>query len=625
MSEVTHLRSVLNRAVAYRVGLFLVLVTLLAMPLATGAAAGQTAITATDGTSHTPVVDPTENRATVGEPLLSAQDDGSVQSVNTTASEVTRTDTIQAEHTASLLPSQPGVIRVTYEATIPDSVADLQITVTSAHTTVRTDGFEPNADDSYDWDGRSATATIVYDIVVNTTDQFNRTTSVATEDWAFFKTNKITTGAYWSYRNVDGIDYDREFNTAGEGYVDDYIFLGPHEVTRVSQNPRVAVVVNDALRNKPNPTRVAGFTDYVKQTISLNDGPDEVTAFILGPPMDGGRAVDTSFYVGANVTSPADPVFAHEFYHVHQTAAHPTESAEWLFEGSAAYFERYTNYVTGSVDGEYFTSFTRVSNDAVSRDSVLSQPDTWTESAEYNKGSHVLAALDVQIREATDGERTVFDVLERVNTRDQITHTEFKTIVSDVAGDSLGPWVDRYVTTDDTPPLPDNLGVALGSPERNVVADVEIDSVTATAGERIRINPDNIIHSVGDDPTSEYGFITAYSGYDVPGEVWTDGDGRLVYDIPADASGQQYIPVMYSDGIGGDDGGRVEVNVQPPDDEVSAPIADRFDDGDNEIDAKEVLQVISAYNTGDADISASKVLQVISAYNRDASWSVLSS
>ncbi|MFC6784814.1 hypothetical protein ACFQFH_02795 [Halobaculum halobium] len=63
----------------------------------------------------------------------------------------------------------------------------------------------------------------------------------------------------------------------------------------------------------------------------------------------------------------------------------------------------------------------------------------------------------MKLREATDGEATIHDVMYRVNQRSgqgSLNYTEFRGIVVDLGGEDLGTWLDPYVLTSQNPPQP---------------------------------------------------------------------------------------------------------------------------------------------------------------------------
>jgi len=85
---------------------------------------------------------------------------------------------------------------------------------------------------------------------------------------------------------------------------------------------------------------------------------------------------------------------------------------------------------------------------------VLSNQSQWgpNDQGQYRKGAVVLSALDQRIRNETNGERNMDDVVYRMNTRNgTVTYADFKQIVEQVAGTSLDSWLDAQITTSTYP------------------------------------------------------------------------------------------------------------------------------------------------------------------------------
>jgi len=82
-----------------------------------------------------------------------------------------------------------------------------------------------------------------------------------------------------------------------------------------------------------------------------------------------------------------------------------------------------------------------------------------TETTSYSnastRGPRVLAALDRQIREATDNTRTLEDVYRRLNEHEQLTYEQLRADVTAVAGPDLGPWLDAHVDGSETVTAPE--------------------------------------------------------------------------------------------------------------------------------------------------------------------------
>jgi hypothetical protein len=224
-----------------------------------------------------------------------------------------------------------------------------------------------------------------------------------------------------------------------------------------------------------DPSRAVEFLRTANERFDFGVRHERITVFVLPLSDDAttevdAATVDTAFWVGRDGLRLTDTgtVFAHEYVHT-RLGTVGVGDATWLTEASAAYYGRLFALNDGIGDYESFRTGLRATEYAPDRRAVvLTDPETWTgTTAHYDKGAHVLAALDAEIRRRTEGERTLRDVFAGRSApfRD---YRAFRSAVLRVAGDdSLGPWLDRYVTTGALPPLPEN--------PRYYVADPSLD------------------------------------------------------------------------------------------------------------------------------------------------------
>jgi hypothetical protein len=114
-------------------------------------------------------------------------------------------------------------------------------------------------------------------------------------------------------------------------------------------------------------------------------------------------------------------------------------------EESARYYEVLLSVEQGHGNWETLTAvFERASDE----NGVLAEPDKWGKGTDYAKGALVLAAIDREIRSATDGNRTLQDVLRCVNAANAtLTVDRFVRIVGDVGGDAAATTARTYITT----------------------------------------------------------------------------------------------------------------------------------------------------------------------------------
>jgi predicted metalloprotease with PDZ domain len=152
-------------------------------------------------------------------------------------------------------------------------------------------------------------------------------------------------------------------------------------------------------------------------------------------------------------------VFAHELAHVRQsfTLADGDDgpSMHWLLEGMAEYQAAVVELRSGRLPEARFRE--RVTTDA-GADAVLADRSTWSSpNVPYDKGERVVAALDAEIRLATDGERSIVDVWRLLNAHEgTVSYGDFVAVVEAVAGTEMRDWLDRYVRSDAAPSVPDD-------------------------------------------------------------------------------------------------------------------------------------------------------------------------
>jgi hypothetical protein len=168
--------------------------------------------------------------------------------------------------------------------------------------------------------------------------------------------------------------------------------------------------------------------------------------FVVPGARQGGAtflSADETWVAGDARLHTANSVWFHEYVHSRQEFALGPRM-RWFEEASAEYFAARlaaeTGYA-GAVDQElYWLGRTR-------SESRLTDPATWSESTvPYHRGALVLAALDSEIQTRTDGQRSLEDVFRRLNQHDGVvTYELFTETVTEVTGEEMEPWVDRYV------------------------------------------------------------------------------------------------------------------------------------------------------------------------------------
>lgn len=365
-------------------------------------------------------------------------------------------------------PGSQGTVRVGFTYEIPDGVAALTVRLpvldrTDA-TVVETDGFDRNADGGFEWNERTTGPTITVTLSVSTDRLAPDGLGIERTDWAFLYLPQ--TAVQWRYRGMNpGID--RRTAVEGEGIATETMaFTGNHQLReRTAGDTPVTVVVpevSDPARESAEvlPVLETGFRHLAGDPIPRLTIVVLPAARVTGPE---GAALGHSFWVRDEWFAVDRPenVPAHEFVHTRLDATR-YRPPEWIVEGRANYYAALLALNHGAVGFEAFHEGVTAERFRPNRTTVvLADPTTYESNlGEYEKGAHVLAALDAQIRRRTGGEHTLEDLFTAYRTEKHDNLTTYDGIVGatiDLTGDrSMEDWLDRYVRTDALPPLPNN-------------------------------------------------------------------------------------------------------------------------------------------------------------------------
>jgi len=359
---------------------------------------------------------------------------------------------------------EPGSVTLTFAYEIPASVRGVRVAIPvvglDGITVAGMDGFERTDRGYFLWDGETDSPSVSIRMAVS--DSLTEgVRGIERDDWALVSEPNTRVQV-----RTDGQPVRTSSLTVAdgeEGYADSHLaYVGPHERRNVTVADERATFVLGA--EDADPTRAIEFLRTANGQFDLGVRHDAVTVFVL--PVDPDETedieaatVDTAFWVGSTGLrfDGAGAVFAHEYVHT-RLGTVGREDAAWLTEASAEYYGRVFALNDGVGSYDAFLSGLRASAFAPERTPVvLADAETWRGTkAHYTKGAHVLAALDAEIQRRTDGEHTLRDVFEG-RTEPFADYRAFRTAVIEVTGDaSIGAWIDRYATTDDLPPLPEN-------------------------------------------------------------------------------------------------------------------------------------------------------------------------
>ncbi|WP_267642506.1 hypothetical protein [Haloarchaeobius amylolyticus] len=495
--------------------------------------------------------------------------------------------------TVHLTPDDPGNVELTAEFQVAANVTGLDVALPETAVVVDRDGFERSGGAwAYTWDGETAAPSIRIEIDANQ-QLFNRYNFYDEGSWALvptrFPARFFTTGAE-TYHSWEDDTLPTTYRAAGEGVVGDRMaFLGPHEARTYTSEGRTMTLVIPEATGVVDADDVFGTLTYAMDELEVHHGDRDIRVFAAPDPirLGGLQAGNTDMWVHhSSAVNDPDNVWVHEYIHTRQRFT-TTHKMDWFFEGSADYTTALLTYQEGRISFEEFYTHVSTDRDAASR---LSAQSKWTsEYAEYTKGRRVLAALDAEIRQATNGNNTLEDVFYLLNVRDEeVTVANFQQAVVDVSGDeSLRGWVERYVTTDAVPDVPENRSL-FAEPEGPL--DSDGDGITDAEENRLglnRLNPDTDGDGIDDQRERELGTD--------PAKKDTDGDG-LDDGTEIEFAGTDPTEAD-TDGDGLDDGTeRYDTNTDPTDPDTDG---DGVPDGEDAAPTDASIQTATATETAE--------------------------
>ena len=394
----------------------------------------------------------------------------------------------------------------------------------------------------------------------------DRSWYAATEAWAMMP---VPTVNVWWHRNDSYVKADAtERVVNGDGHASDGLVLfGDYVRTSQTVAGQNLSVLMPATADVPTDSTLDRMTTAA-ELIDVGYRDPSTDLFLPQAPVRrGGLAYrgQQSFWVNTVTAFERPSVVYHEYVHTRQQYD-PTPRLSWIIEAQAEYYEHLLALERGDIDYGEFRSRLDTSGDA---GEVLNDPES-DGGAGYTKGARILAALDVKIRRATDGQRTFEHVWARLNARAQtgngsVTYGQFETIVERVAGQSMDDWLDRYVGGDAAPPLP-------GAESRYRLTDAPIDldgdGVSITRETNAGTSPLET-DSDGDGLSDEREF----AGPTDPASADTDGDGL---SDGREVDGPTNPTKPDTDGDGLDDGEEIEQGADPT---VTDTDGDGLDDG----------------------------------------------
>lgn len=404
-------------------------------------------------------------------------------------------DVLHRTTTLRHLPAQPGTFETEMTFAVPDPVEELEIELEAAATVESTAGFEATDDGTYRWtettdepsvrftmpadrrgdDGdvagaRSLSNTSMSSSDVPASDGIARSASASSEGYTFVDTGDWgivqVPGVGISLRQTESVGLEETVTVDGPGATGgDVAFFGPvteYERTAGDDGELIRLAVPDAATVREEPDDILETLADASERLDVGASSDEV--FVVAAPTDvdwGPEGVqygesDAWVVADASLSDPSN-VWLHEYVHARQRFTDPSvgtaTEAAWLGEAQADYYAGLLALEQGLIDFETFERYLADGERDPYADGVLRDPDTWTdERTDYVKGRLVAGELDRQLRVATDGDRTLEDVIRVLNARDeQVTEAALLDALEDAGGQEVRTAAERYTGTTATP------------------------------------------------------------------------------------------------------------------------------------------------------------------------------
>ena len=381
--------------------------------------------------------------------------------------------TITEVITLHRLPTDPGTVEVTLSYRIPDDVTELEVRsrfLSDDDVDVASvDGFDRRSVRRFVWDESTDAPTITLTVGVGTDSFGDDDVGVETDDWAF--TYLPDPYVNWRYRG-DAPAFETTHTVATEGHATNAFGVAGNvsRRTRTAGDANLTLVVPDDARLQSSFEELVELYRVGGRELQAGFSYENATVFVLPARVferrsPVGTAVAHSVWVQDEYSAieTVENTPAHEYVHT-RMGTFRASTGRWLTEASAEYYGAVLSMNTETGNWTSFRASLEVDRESV-RESSLARPRSWTDAyVPYSKGSRVLAALDAEIRDRTDGEKSFQDVL-AYRFEDDAPYGNLDTyedlgdaVVAVTDDPGMRDWLDRYVAGNEVPPLPDDPG-----------------------------------------------------------------------------------------------------------------------------------------------------------------------
>ncbi|WP_338728361.1 hypothetical protein [Haladaptatus sp. DJG-WS-42] len=307
----------------------------------------------------------------------------------------------------------------------------------------------------YRWDGSSSVAKLTLEYTVTNSHAVSGGPEYTkTDEWVLGPVPALEVtwqqdGDQHTLRPFEQRETGVTIATNGPGVVGKrYAFLGPYDqYQRTANGETIRLVIPRGAETVDEPSRILDTLSESSGSLGIGEPRGSVLLFALPDPARRGgesflRMRELWVHADSRLDTPNN-VWLHEYVHTRQAFTLAPEM-QWLREASAEYYGARLAAEQGLVSEREAQQFVTKPG---YEDAVLAEPASWDSRAvPYTKGMRTLATLDQRIQTATDGERSLADVLTRLNTYDgTITYEVFEQTVESVAGESVDDWLWEQV------------------------------------------------------------------------------------------------------------------------------------------------------------------------------------
>jgi hypothetical protein len=386
-------------------------------------------------------------------------------------------NTLDERATVTYQPAESR-FRYTFDYDVPPEITELTITIDSLAyddgiAVSETRGVDRDGQTAFVWDG-GRDPQVVVDRHVGGSRLSGGVSGTYVGDGLAFA-SRVRTRLPFRY---DGSAPARNqtISVEGDGHAGgSYVYAGPHRThARTIDGSPVTVVVPDEVQATVRHEQLLDAFELGAETIRPRLSPPPLNLFAL----PSSRGVSGGFAVMGDVVVEAkharvdavDSVATHEYAHT-RYGVFGSGEMYWLKEAVAEYYGCLLALNAGA--GTFETFLREVETEDYQLSVLTDAAAMKRTTADYEKGAHVLAAMDAEIQRASDGASTLQDVVTTPD-HDLSTYAGFSAAVERAAGDAaITDWIDEYVPSAGLPEIPDE-------PRYYALGDRDLESIQTT-------------------------------------------------------------------------------------------------------------------------------------------------